>query len=211
MRHRTINKPLLRINRLESLTDGVFAISMTILVLGITVPTLHRYPKPLELLAALRSIWPAFFHYGLSFLILGRVWIALTHLFDLIEYTDRTHLYLNLLILMFAGLIPFSTSLIADYPGIYVAEFLFHINMLLLGLAIYGQLRYAIRGRGLSKETLDKKMVSQLELLNLTLPALALIGIMIAIWHPRWSTAPYFLLLVIPSFLKGDKLHDAFV
>lgn len=207
---RRVNKPLLRVNRLEALTDGVFAISMTILVLGISVPTLNEYPNPIQLLGALRSIWPAFFHYALSFLILGRVWIALTHLAELIQYTDRTHLYLNLLILMMAALIPFSTSLIADYPAIYVAEFLFHMNMLLLGLAIYGQLRYAIRNRGLSKQALDKKSIMQLELLNCTLPAVALIGMLITIWLPRWSTAPYFLILVIPSFIRNDKLHDAF-
>ena len=82
--------------------------------------------------------------------------------------------------------------------------------MLLLGLAIYGQLRYALRSHGLSKQALDKKNRIQLELLNCTLPTVALLGILMTFWLPRWSTMPYFLILIIPSFIKNDKLHDAF-
>ena len=205
------SKYMIKVNRLEALTDGVFAIAMTLLVLGITVPELGKYPRPDELLKALMTIWPSFFHYALSFLILGRVWISLTHQFELIEYTDRTHLYINLFILMSVVLIPFTTTLIAEYPGIYVAEFIFHLNFLCLGGAIFGQLRYSIHGRRLAKESINPKLVAKLEIMNLTLPVVAILGLLIAFWSPRWSTAPYLIILLAPAFIKSGKLSDELV
>jgi uncharacterized membrane protein len=182
---------LLSSHRLDALTDGVFAIAMTILVLNIDLPPLGRHVQPAQLLSALIKIWPQIATYGLSFLILGSLWIGHTHRFRWLKQTERRHLWLNIVGLMLVCLVPFSTSLINDYGGLMVAEIFFHLNMFAVGAIFYLQWNYAIRDKRLMSREIDPSFVRVEKRANLVLPTIAVFCLILALWIPDWSVWPY--------------------
>ncbi len=96
-------------NRLETFSDGLFAIAITLLVLGIAVP-----PGGTALGRELLELWPSYFAYAVSFLGIGAIWINHHAMFRHIVRTDGTLLLLNLLQLMVVAFLPFSTAVLAE-------------------------------------------------------------------------------------------------
>jgi uncharacterized membrane protein len=102
-------------SRLEAFSDGVFAVAITLLALNLTVagPGPHNSNPPL--LDQLDGRWPAFLAYLISFFMIGIVWVNHHVLIRSITAVDRTLLFLNLMLLMFVVLIPFTTGTMAGY------------------------------------------------------------------------------------------------
>lgn len=144
--------------RLETLVDGIFAIAMTLLVLGIEVPSAAD--------AAERGVWAAladrqqqFYNYGLSFALLANFWMAHHRQSRSIRRTDALHLWINVLLLLFICLVPFSTALSGNFPGDAAAQFVFHGNILAVSLAYLLNWAYAVRGRRLVDADMDCREV----------------------------------------------------
>src|ERR1700761_5633654 len=99
-------------SRLEAFSDGVFAVAITLLALDLTVagPAGHGH-----LIDQLHDKWPAFLAYLISFFMIGIIWVNHHMLVRSIVKVDRTVLFLNLVLLMFVVLIPFTTATEADY------------------------------------------------------------------------------------------------
>jgi uncharacterized membrane protein len=99
-------------NRLESFSDGVLAVAITLLVLGITVPhaTAHA-----SLGHKLARNWPQYAAYVTSFITIGIIWINHHAMISRLREADHMILILNLLLLLSIGILPFATSLMADY------------------------------------------------------------------------------------------------
>jgi uncharacterized membrane protein len=95
--------------RLVAFSDGVFAISITLLVLEIRPPTGDG-----SLLHGLAALWPSYLAYALTFLFIGQVWANHHVMFDHIRAADRTVLLLNTVLLMVVAFLPFATSVLAD-------------------------------------------------------------------------------------------------
>jgi TMEM175 potassium channel family protein len=94
--------------RLVAFSDGVFAITITLLVLEIRPPTDDR-----NLLHGLVALWPSYLAYALTFLFIGQVWANHHVMFDHIRAADRVVLLLNTLLLMVVAFLPFATSVLA--------------------------------------------------------------------------------------------------
>lgn len=125
----------LPVNRLESFSDGVFAIAITLLVLGLRVPE-----SPERMINQLAAQWPSFLGYLVSFAFIGGSWIAHTGLTHLLRLTDGVVVGLNLLQLLFVSLLPYSTSLLTKHltgPSERIAVVIFGLN-LTLGTLISG-------------------------------------------------------------------------
>jgi uncharacterized membrane protein len=123
--------------RIEMLCDGIFAIAMTLLVLELKVPEL---PKPVTTAAlwhALRGHGLGFFAYFLSFMLAGASWMQHHVLFHYVSRATRALAILNLFFLMFVSLVPFSTSIFAQY-GPQATPFYFG-NQFVLGLLVAAQ------------------------------------------------------------------------
>jgi uncharacterized membrane protein len=101
-------------NRLESFSDGVIAVAITLLVLGITVPNPHAHPHH-SLLYELGTHWPDYAAYVTSFMTIGIIWINHHAMINRLRDADYTILILNLLLLMSIGILPFATQLMATY------------------------------------------------------------------------------------------------
>jgi uncharacterized membrane protein len=131
-------------NRLESFSDGVIAVAITLLVLGIGVPkTGARHTLGHELLAQ----WPQYAAYAVSFLTIGIIWINHHAMLSRLARADHTILILNLLLLMTIGLIPFATNLMADYlrapSGQSLAAAVYSASLLLMSVT-FSLLNYHI-------------------------------------------------------------------
>jgi len=100
--------------RVEAFSDGVFAIAITLLVLDLKVPRLHDQPEG-SLLHALAIQWPTYLAFVTSFLTILVMWINHHRLFGQIKKSDHLFLILNGLLLMGITVVPFPTSLLAEY------------------------------------------------------------------------------------------------
>lgn len=142
--------------RLVALADGVFAIVMTLLVFGLSIPAVEGHDS---LGSALIDRWPEFAVYALSFLVLGVFWIVHHVLFDLIERYDTTLVWLNVVFLMFAALVPFSTGLFAEHGATTATAVVYGLNTITVfgtGWAIFA---YATGGRRLVAPDLDPDLI----------------------------------------------------
>jgi uncharacterized membrane protein len=99
--------------RLEAFSDGVFAVAITLLALNLTVE--GPGPGHPKLTDQLGSHWPAFVAYLISFFTIGIIWVNHHALLRSVKAVDRTLLFLNLVLLLFVVLIPFSTATAAEY------------------------------------------------------------------------------------------------
>lgn len=134
--------------RLEALSDGVFAVAITLLALSLGVYGPGR-DKPI-LAEQLVAHWPAFTAYMISFANVGIIWVNHHALFKKVPKIDRTLLFLNLLLLFFVVTIPFVTSTIAAYlrqggPDASLAAVIYQSVFECMSLNFVGLFWWAIR------------------------------------------------------------------
>lgn len=97
--------------RLEAFSDGVFAVAITLLALGLTVAG----PGHGSLAHQLGHQWPAFVAYVISFFTVGIIWVNHHALVSNVVAVDRVFLFLNLVLLLFVVMVPFATGTVSDY------------------------------------------------------------------------------------------------
>ncbi len=101
--------------RVLAFSDGMFAIAMTLLVVGIAVPTLDVADSPRELADALNDLSDAIVSFFISFAVIGRYWVAHHQMFSLLRAFDPGLIGLNLFYLALIAFLPFPTALIGNY------------------------------------------------------------------------------------------------
>ncbi|MFE9428193.1 TMEM175 family protein [Kitasatospora sp. NPDC006697] len=158
------------LDRLAAISDGIFAVALTLLVLDLHVPELGRLRggSPLwapgslhgesELLHALLPLAGRLGVYLLGFLTLGMFWLGQQSQLSHFTRSDRQLTWLHLAFLGGVSLMPFSTALLAEYEAYRVALLVYWLHLLLLGLLLLGSLRYA-RAAGLVREDTPKGLV----------------------------------------------------
>lgn len=125
------------VERLAALSDGVFAIAMTLLVLDLRSPAAEAIHSEHELWRALIALSPRLLIYVMSFLTLGIFWVGQQTQLNHLEHSNRSLTWLHLAFLFFVSIIPFTTSLLAEHLGFRVALLVYWLNILLLGVALY--------------------------------------------------------------------------
>jgi uncharacterized membrane protein len=140
-------------SRVESFSDGVFSVAMTLLVVGLTVPALpakNASPTAAYLWGALGKNWPSYFAFVTSFATVLIMWINHHGIFKLIRRTDGMLLFTNGFLLLLVTVVPFPTSLVADYlltPAASVACVVYSGVFVLISLS-YGCVLIAARRGG---------------------------------------------------------------
>ena len=102
--------------RLEALTDGVFAIAATLLVLEIRVPDLEQVPDGEQLWFTIRHVGPSFLAFFISFLNILIFWINLDAVGQVTRYFTMRLTYLTAFFLLFISIVPFTTRFVIEYP-----------------------------------------------------------------------------------------------
>jgi uncharacterized membrane protein len=140
-------------SRVLALTDGVFAIIITLLVLDIHVPELTSHES---LRAAISDIRPSFISFALAFIVAAMQWAGHRDLFTLIRYTDRGIIWLNLLTLFTVCLLPFGSALLSRYHEDPLALRLFGLILMSTSVARTVIWAYAAQKPSLVHEPLDR-------------------------------------------------------
>ena len=136
--------------RVEAFSDGVFAIAITLLILDVHVP--RDLPETKSLGDALLKQWPSYLAFLTSFALIGIMWINHHKLFTLIKRSDHLLLVFNSLLLLGATVVPFTTSLLAEYighSGQRVAAMVYMGNFFIIAVFFNLLWRYAAHGRRL--------------------------------------------------------------
>lgn len=145
--------------RIEALSDGVFAIAVTLLVLDIHIPELPHPVSNGEAWRAITALSPVFFSFLITFVLTGSFWFMHHVTFHSLKYVTRALVFINLAFLLFVSLLPFSTGLLGklglNHP---VGLAVYFVNQLALGLTLNGLWFYAQRHRLVEEPLPDRSM-----------------------------------------------------
>jgi uncharacterized membrane protein len=131
------------LDRFNAFSDGVFAIAITLLVLELPVP-----PVNVAVLPALLESWPEFLGYLISFAFIGGIWLTHSTLTKVMKRGDSVVYSMNLILLLFVAVLPFSTSLMVTHltaPDVGVAVIFYGLNVLLASLTLSLLMFYVAR------------------------------------------------------------------
>jgi len=131
------------LDRIAALSDGLFAIAMTLIVLEIQIPALPAPTTDAALAGALGELAPRFLTYLLSFMTLGIFWNGQQTQLAYFTSANRDLSWLSLLFLAVVALFPFTTSLLAEYFDLRLALGLYWLNIFVTGVAIFAVWAYA--------------------------------------------------------------------
>lgn len=166
--------------RLETLTDGVFAIVMTLLVLEIAVPQLSHSGASSNLVKELIELSPVLLSYATSFIVLGFFWIGHDNQFHFIKRVNRTFLWMTILYLMFIAFVPFSTALLGEYRDQQVSVVTYGVNLFIAVCWVNVQWWYATRNRLLIDRDSDPSIIRAMSRRLLVAPVMYLIAIAVS-------------------------------
>jgi uncharacterized membrane protein len=181
----------LRLNRIEALSDGVFAIVVTLLVLDLTVPVLHDPASPRELASRLLGQLPRFLSWLISFIIVCKFWLNHHHVLGLARRANYALVWLNSIFLMLQSFIPFPTALMGQYAGNPLAVSLFGVVMALNTVAF--MLLHAYILRNLLKPELSAAQDPHIMLKSFVGPLSYLTGVAVSWVSVEAAFVVYFL------------------
>lgn len=177
-------------SRIETLVDGIFAISMTLLVLNLDVPQLVSPTTNLIIIDYLISLIPKFYVYALSFILLAVFWRINHQAFHRIKRSNSIFAWINVMWLMFVALVPFSTSLMGEYGEFQAATLFFHFNMLCIGTLSLISWRYAFKNHLTTVKLTEKSYRDSIKVYML-FPIVCLVAIALTFISPSWSSLAY--------------------
>jgi len=143
--------------RLETFSDGVFAIAATLLILNVEVS--HHGSLGHDLV----HIWPAYAAYAVSFLVIGVIWVNHHTVLHLVDRADRAFLFVNVVFLLAVAFLPFPTRVVADNlrgGDARAATVFYGLNSIAMSIGFLAVRLYASRGGRLLAADADPRLVS---------------------------------------------------
>jgi uncharacterized membrane protein len=186
------------LSRLINFSDAVIAIAITLLVLEIRLPEPARGLTGPVITGEILALWPKYLGYFVSFWVIGLYWMAHHRIFRLINGYDRRLLTLNLAFLGTVAFMPFPTSVLFDYAGIFIVVLLYAGTLTLTGLSLVAIWLYATKDHRLVDPQLEEAMIGNQTRSLLVGPSVFLLSIVVAIFNP--DVAMYIWLLQIPAY-----------
>lgn len=196
--------------RIEALSDGVFSIAMTLLVLGLAVPVLEDPFASRELFIKLLEMLPKFIVYTVSFIVLGIFWILHKRQLNFIMKSNGMFLWINIFFLMVASLIPFSTALLGNYPGNRIAVIIYGINFLAGFQFLFLKWTYATSRLRLADPRLPKTIIKKHKIGLLAVSLGIIIAVILSLIDTRLSLIIFAItavVLVLYIMTRGHSAH----
>ena len=197
----------LPLDRFSAFSDGVFAIAITLLVLQISVP--H---EGVRLLPALLKLWPELLGYYISFAFIGSLWIVHSGVTKLMKRGDPVAHALNLLLLLFVGLLPFATDLMVMHltgADARIAVLIYGVDLLLASCVLSLLILYLAQEPGLLIGDVAEGTLRRVTGQRWTAIGVNVFAIAVALVAPRVAVGLYLvettILLIIP--LVGLRRH----
>jgi uncharacterized membrane protein len=186
------------------MVDGIFAIAMTLLVLGITPPKPAESQAQAILPGMIFDLLPEIFIFIIAFLILASFWLNHHRHFHFIRSVDSRLLWINIFLLISIVFIPFSTDVAGDYPEVQIAVLVFHINILIVGLFFAYQIAYISKSVHLCDPETDRNFLQSHYLRSMLIPGVSFAAVIISFVNPPVSLMVYLVIPVGLYFLSGQ-------
>jgi uncharacterized membrane protein len=140
------------VDRIAALSDGIFAVSMTLLVLDLRVPAAEAVHSERDLRHMLIALAPRLVVFLMSIMTNGIFWVGQQTQLNYFGRSDRNLAWIHIAFLCAICLTPFSTSLLAEFIHYRTALLVYWTNILLLGLMLYWSWSYATRAKLLADD-----------------------------------------------------------
>lgn len=191
--------------RLELLSDAVFAIIMTLLIIEIKVPELHGANiDNFQLLNKISELGDLFISYFLSFFILAMFWLhhhALFHFFT--KNINRQLAVLNMVFLCFLCLIPFSAHLLGSYPHLQSAILIYGLNIIAVSIMGITMFFYALKSKEIDNGEATPRNLKQAAIRLTLTPLFAIFGISISFIYPYVLPGIFFIFPILFNIIPG--------
>ena len=192
-------------DRINAFTDGVLAIVITILVLGIDLPEDHKFSEQ-GLVSFLMRISRDVTMYGASFWLIGAYWVQHHVIFHFLKYCNRTLLWLNILFMFPLTLMPFLTKLKVVYHQDVIVVPFFGSAFIVSGLILFGIWRYIVARPAFTASPIDRPVIRSMERRILIGPLVSLAAIGVSYLDIDFGTVVF---CALPLFYLSHRLVDA--
>ena len=189
--------------RVEALSDGLYAIALTLLVLELKLPSLGEAATNAGLLHALRDLMPKVLTWFLSFWVMAVLWLSQVRVYHLIHSLSPRMLRLELIQLASVSLLPFSTALIGEYGSLPAAAVIYAANMLAVSLSGALRTHELLNQPRVHVRTLDPAVIRTLNMRSYALPACAGAAVALGSFYPGWNMLAMLPMVFIPSRAHG--------
>jgi uncharacterized membrane protein len=194
------------VERLAALSDGIFAVAMTLMVLDLRLPAAEAIHSEHDLWRALVALLPRLLTYLMSFLTLGIFWVGQQTQLNHLARSDRHLSWIHLAFLFAVTITPFSTMLLAEFMAYRAALLVYWSNILLLGAILYGSWGYALRA-GFVKDDIPVGVPAAICRRIMIGQALYAAGALLCVINTYWSIA--FILLVQLNYAVAPRFRRA--
>ena len=191
------------VERLAALSDGVFAVAMTLMVLDLRVPATEAVHSEHDLWRALVSISPRLVMYMMSFLTLGIFWVGQQTQLNHLARSDRSLSWIHLVFLFAVSITPFSTMLLAEFPAYRLALIVYWLNILFLGTALYFSWLCAT-DKKVVKHDMPPEVPIAIRRRILVAQALYAFGALLCVFNTYWSIG--FIVLVQLNYAIAPRI-----
>lgn len=198
-------------SRFQGFTDAVIAIIMTLLVLELRLPHLPSDPTTAEVIQALGDIAPKLIAFTVSFFWVAIVWVNHHHVAATVERTNSIFLWLNIIMLFFLALVPFTTGMIGDNPDVPLIVSLYAINDALVAVAWTALVYYTLVRGKLARPTISAKVARKELLRGVSAIALYVVAAVVAMVFTQGALVLYAVipfLYVAPALMGIDLSAD---
>jgi uncharacterized membrane protein len=186
------------------LSDGVFAVAITLLILDVRPPAVTAIRTEQDLWRALVSLAPRLIVFLMSFVTLGIFWVGQQTQLNHVAESDRHLTWIHLAFLFAVSLMPFSTNFLAEFIDYRIAVLEYWANILLLGAVLYGSWGYAVRAR-LVEETMPPEVPAAICRRIVIAQSLYALGALLCLVSTYWSIGFIVLLQLYYAVAPGFR------
>lgn len=179
--------------RLDTFSDAIFAVAMTLLVFSFPLSGLASNLGQAEVQELLEGLSPQFETFVISFLVVGAFWAAHNRVFDAIERYDQALVWLNFFFLLFIVFIPFPTAVLVSAGSSWLPVAFYASTLAGAGFALTFVWVYASHNHRLIDTSMPVQEIRLRTLMGVVVPSIFLLSILVAFYTPR--LAQYFWLL----------------
>jgi uncharacterized membrane protein len=196
------------LDRIMGLSDGIFAFSITLMVLDLAVPAMNP-SQGASLLSLLAGEWLSFMNYFLSFAIIAIWWNAHHRNFEYINGYDGTLKAVNLLVLLSITLVPFFTKLLDSWSAAPQATALYAIDQGFAGLFLALTWWHATRNNRFIDPTLEPKIIRRITVTSVITPMVFFASIPLCLVNSVWGSFSWYSLFPIIILIRRHYRRPA--
>jgi uncharacterized membrane protein len=206
------NRSQFQLERMILFSDAVFAIAITLLIIEIKIPEVHEHETVLEAFKRYDT-FNGILSLAVSFAIIGQFWTNHHRLFGYVNNYDGKLLWVNLHMLFWVILMPFSSALSTKYPAAPLAWGVYCFNMFMIGMSIYFLWRYVTNPKRKLSWIANNPAVRKMALVrSFSISCVFLLGVLLAIPESKitFVAAHFVFVLIFPLMVIIRRRYPSY-